>query len=340
MSDDDSDEPNSTALVDIDELFRKKKLADTTLADLAIQSLQPYIDQLDERSSAFTMGNLSTRGGRFKGGVRSMGNFSSKGVSVVDSLSAMGNASVSDLLVVKKSTLLAGNSNVKGNAIFAGKSVIAGNSRFKENIISSTSLRIDGRVTIDKQIITDGSLSLAGRVKVQQIQTLDTIFVRGNIDVSQMIKARKFLLTKGGGTIGGDLIAKEVGIGRDRQLRRYIRNFEYHLDLNNPINLIKFTGGILRGALFDRRKGKNPMEIHGDVIAHDIFLENTIIHGDLNAKRITIGDNVEITGRIEYSESLEILGEGSYESLQIGEDEINYLGPGYDEDDVSGQLKE
>ncbi|MHA2502799.1 MAG: hypothetical protein ACXAE3_08020 [Candidatus Kariarchaeaceae archaeon] len=337
MAEDDHEEKG---LVDVEELFRKKALADTSLADLAIQSLEPYLDQLENRGRVFSMGNAVTKGGKFKGSVRSMGNFSSKGVTVVDNLSTMGNASVGDLIVVKNSTLMAGNSTVKVNAIFAGKTTIAGNSKFTENIISSTSLRIDGNITIKKQVITDGSLHLGGKVRIQQIQTLDSIFVRGKIFIEGMVKAKKFLLTKGAGSIGNDLIAREVGIGRDRHLKRHLRNFEYHLNLANPVNLAKFTGGVLANALFDRRKHEDPFEVQGDVIAHDIFLENVVIHGDLNAKRVTIGDNVEIKGRIEYSESLEVLTDASYESVQIGAEELNYLGPGYDEEDISGQLDE
>jgi len=314
-------------LIDLEELFKQKKLQDKSLANLAIDGLTPYLEDLPEKRSIFAAGAAETKGGNYPGSIRTAGAFASKGVTVTNALTTAGAAAVNDLIVVKQNTTLAGATEIVGNAVFAGKTRLAGSVHAKENIIASTKLTLSGTIIIDKQIITDGPISGKGTLKVDQIQSLDDISLRGKLFCSRNITAKKLQLSNGSGEIGGDIMAKEIGLGNDRHLKRYLRNYENDLNLYNPITLAKYIGGIILGPIFNRQKGSESIIVEGDVVGHDVFLENVTIKGDINAKRITIGDNVIIQGRVEYSESLKILNDAEYTAFKISAEEIRYLDP-------------
>jgi len=322
-------ESRDHALIDPDDLFRKRLPGDISLADLAIASLQPYLDELPKRHTMLTLGSSKTDGGDFKGSIRATGKFSSKGITVTKSISTAGNSEIDGLMVVRNKTSLAGNVHIKSNAVFAGKTSINGNVEVDENIISSASITLSGHVEVKKQLITDGKIRTRGRVKIRQIQSLSSLHARGRLDVDENIRAKQFQI-QGTGNIGGDINAKSVGIGRNKHLKRYMRNYELDRDLRNPVELIKYIGNLIISPIINRPKSKSPLLVEGDIIGDDIFMENVIINGDLNGRRITIGDNVIIRGKIEYSEKLVLLPKDSknlYEITKIEADELRYLAP-------------
>ena len=61
------------------------------------------------------------------------------------------------------------------------------------------------------------------------------------------------------------------------------------------------------------------------MIAHDVFLENTVVEGNVNAKRVTIGNNVIVKGKIEFTESFTSLKGMEYQTSKIDHSELLYI---------------
>jgi cytoskeletal protein CcmA (bactofilin family) len=319
------DDPTGTSLIPIEDLFRSKELLGLSIADIAIMSLQPLIDQLPERSRIFNLGNSVSSGGNFQGSIRTLGNLLTSNMVITDNLQVTGNSTVRDLLIVRENTTIIGNATIKYNAVFGGKAELAGNVKVGENIISSKSLILSGQVEVGGQIIADGDVTTKKKVEVTTIQTLGHLRSHGKLFVRDGVRAMSISLLDPGCEIHGDLLAAKIGVGREKMLNRYISNYDAKSSLTNPVGLVKYLFGSVKNAIVGVNRRDLTTIIEGDIICEDLFLEQCTIRGSINAKRIIIGDGVEIEGDIAYSETIRVLSDREYPARQISDNEILYL---------------
>lgn len=320
-----TDSGDEKSIVPIEDLFKEGSLRDMTIAELAIEYLGPVIKQLPSKSVRTGLGKIESTGGNYQGAIRTLGKLKTKNAVVTNQLQVTGDALVNDLLVVKSRTFIAGSTEVRSNAVFGGKTELAGRVHVGENIISSRSLLLSGEVEVNGRIIADGDITTKHKVVVTKIQTIGHLRSKGTLVVHEGIQAESISLLDPECQIYGDLMGSKIGIGQQRVLQRYIKNYDAGSSFSNPIRFIRYLFNTTRSAAKGTKaKGKRTI-IEGDISAEDLFIENCIVTGSLNANRIIIGDNVEIHGEIHYSESFESLSGKDYPAIKIQEQELQYL---------------
>jgi predicted acyltransferase (DUF342 family) len=212
------------------------------------------------------------------------GNIESNGFKSSGRLSGTGNILAHGYFKNSGSMNLVGSIFTEDKAVLSGTTKIDGNLEAKRSLVSSGSLRISGKLNAISQVKISGStkigedltvngiLIVSGSLGVHNVRVRDYINSYGSMVVLDNIKSDKIVDISGKLNCGGNISGESVLIDYKRKIKRFIFS-------------------------------KFPYSVGGSVYARDLVnIDRTIIHGDIKAQNIIIGQHTQVDGTIYYVE--------------------------------------
>ncbi|RMG26028.1 MAG: hypothetical protein D6732_21705 [Methanobacteriota archaeon] len=150
-------------------------------------------------------------------------------------------------------------------------------------------LTVAGKLIAPEKLVVGNRLKILGKVTVGSVECASSILVQGSLKSAGNVIAEKLVSPRGGNSsIGGNLIAKEVQVGRVQK---------------SSDELGEIVGRLLTSLI--GLKTETMFHIKGSIKAKKIQANNIRINGDIVADVIQLGDNVEVRGNIYYTQSIE-----------------------------------
>ncbi len=190
-----------------------------------------------------------------------------------------------------------------------GKISIAGTMKINQDIQSEDEIKVSGKLVAGGTVMSTQKIVVLGSVTSDSIKSQSTIKVNGKVYTNGNVEAKKFVaLIPTSSVISGSLLADEIEIGNESS-----ENPIFTLDLNildDEEEIPDFVTNLLKNILpksinlnFEKYFG-DPFTIKGDLIGDKIYLTNVHVHGDVRGRSVKLGKNVEINGKLYYTQSL------------------------------------
>ena len=234
-------------------------------------------------SGTATLANISTdKDIKTSGFCKIEGNIESHGFKSSGRLSGTGNILAHGYFKNSGSMNLLGSIFTEDKAVLSGSTKIDGNLEAKRSLVSSGSLqissklnaisqvKISGRSKIGEDLTVNGILIVSGSVEAHNVRVREYINSYGSMDVFTDIKADKVVDISGKLNCRGNVAGESVLIDYKRKVKKYIWS-------------------------------KFPYSVNGSVNAKDLVnIDRTIIHGDIKARNVIIGQHSQVDGTIYY----------------------------------------
>ncbi len=170
-----------------------------------------------------------------------------------------------------------------------GECTITGKCFSNRGVYCLDRLTIAGKLIALERLVVGNRLKVLGRVTVGSVECVSSVVIQGSMKTKGNVIAEKLVSPRGGNSsIGGDLIAKEVQIGKVQRNSDELGEIVGKL-LTSLIGLKSDTSFQIKGSVKTRKAQINDAKIDGDII------------GDV----LRLGENVQVRGRIYYSQFLE-----------------------------------
>lgn len=272
---------------------------DTTLSlyDQVMNRVDPEVfDRLNTKKKSSAAGLAFIDGGIYEEKLSLAGRATASDDVITKNLSVAGSTSFQGMLAVANKASIAGSCTVKDNGLFGGSLSVGGKVSFHRNLVLSGGLKLGGSLDVAEYILADSSLSIGGRLKAESVRSNNELKLSGKIYVDQDVIARDIILRGVNGYISGNMYAQSI---QDQS-----KEEEISRDLTTVGGLISYIVNTLKRAITG--SSNRDLIVAGDVIADNIELDNLTIHGDIYGKSIKIGKNTDISGKIYYSEEIEL----------------------------------
>lgn len=250
----------------------------------------------------------------YEGNLSVVGSYLAHEGVICENLSITGSAKFSGFLAVRNRARVTGSIMVDKNIVFVNNSTITGSILVSENLISSGKLTLVGRTSVNKKLISDGEVRAVAKLRASELVVLGTFSSQRELLVDRMVRARNLFVGRGG-EVGG-ILAENVVVANnpDKELiNKYPQLPSGVWQTSDSKLTLEYLKAVFRRLL--RRKRLHMLSVRGDVVGDNIYLENTEVFGEVKGRVVTIGDNVVIHGKLQYTESVE-LPEGSDIDIQ------------------------
>ncbi|MCY3412474.1 MAG: hypothetical protein INQ03_12625 [Candidatus Heimdallarchaeota archaeon] len=263
------------------------------IQDLILSYYSHVFDDVKERKSMNVGGIIFDSGGIYKESAKIAGMASISSGLMCNELNVAGKTTFKDVVIAKGDAKIAGTSNFFEDTVIFGSLKVAGNAHFDSRVLLTGNVKTAGKLFAkefyaSEVVVIEGSVS-AGTLIVKEL------IIKGRL-TSEFVKTKRLLIERGGGTINGDLETEELKINPQSLM------VSTHGNLSNLLNLVTYIGSTLKRTLIRslENQPKN-LEVLGNVTCNKATLHNTIIHGNLVAQELIIGQNVTIKGTVDCS---------------------------------------
>lgn len=183
----------------------------------------------------------------------------------------------------------------------AGDCTITGKCFASNGMYCIGKMTVAGKLIAPHELVVGGKLKILGKVTVGSVECSSDVVLQGNMRTTGNVVAERILSPKGGSSsINGDLIAKEVQIGR---VGRDSDDFG------------DFLGKLVTS--FIGIKNDPSFHVKGSVRGRKVVMENSQVDGDIIADVVRLGENVQVKGRIFYTQSIDVPSALKGKSKQI-----------------------
>lgn len=309
-----------------DELFVK-------FNNLGMLSESPTTEPGSKIKNLIITGTRTIDGGSF-GQIISTGKLIADGNLECQRLSISGSVDVDGELTVIGNSSVNGELLTSGVVKFGGPLSSTGSLNIGGGLFCTSKCSSSGEMIVEGTFTSDHPLSFNGRMSVENIMSSSTIRLAGEISIFGSVVGEMIELSKGAISIGGDVKGKRIYIADPFKslkltVTQELENIGADLgkqSINDigeiAVTATKFASNLIPGigsvvsSISDLIGGKptDEIDIQGNIEGNEVVIANTIVHGDVIADTITIGNNVVVKGSVKYRNSI---NKTEYQGIKI-----------------------